>query len=359
MAIDITHHTSSGDETDATSYVTAAFTPVANALLIACYEASRDSAPPTLPSVSGHGTWILLATNTYDTSDAPRGTLWIFGLSTGGSPSSGAVTFSHAGATHLQAGWSLYSITGSDVLNVGVAGCIIQTANTAGTGTSGSITLSAASASSNRPFSAFVHVQPGSESTTPRANWTEIGDVVVANVRNLETQWRSDTFETTASGSWSTSQEYGGIAFEVKAQLSILTDTLRLADAIRAVLRYYRFPTDRAILSDKWFADIARAPLPPTIVSDTTILTDAITYVLKQYRSASDNTLLRDLLVATIQRNRNIIDTFQFRDSILSTIVAYDTVLANRAKPISRPRWLFDANIGGTKRFSSEDLEKP
>lgn len=73
----------------------------------------------------------------------------------------------------------------------------------------------------------------------------------------------------------------------------------------------------------------------------------------------NEDALFVDAISFAILRNRGWTDSLQFSDRILSTIATYDSVFINRAKPISRPRWLFDANIGGTRRFSSEDLEKP
>ena len=99
-----------------------------------------------------------------------------------------------------------------------MAQCFVQvvksTPNTAGT--SVTISLAAAGSADNRPFLAVAHA--ANEATTPRASWTEIGDTQdIAPNRGTETQWRSDTFETTASATWTTSERYGAMAFEIKA----------------------------------------------------------------------------------------------------------------------------------------------
>jgi hypothetical protein len=57
MALTVTHRTTSGSETDAMSAEAASFTPNANTLLVAAYVASRASATPTTPTLTGHGTW--------------------------------------------------------------------------------------------------------------------------------------------------------------------------------------------------------------------------------------------------------------------------------------------------------------
>ncbi|MCI0561724.1 MAG: hypothetical protein MN733_24810, partial [Nitrososphaera sp.] len=68
----------------------------------------------------------------------------------------------------------------------------------------------------NRSFLWLVH--EANEATVPRVNWTEIHDVNhLSPITGAESQWRSDAFETTASGSWSTGVKFGAIAFEIKA----------------------------------------------------------------------------------------------------------------------------------------------
>lgn len=141
-----------------------------------------------------------------------------------------------------------------------------------------------------------------------------------------------------------------------------IQDIPALVDTLYRTLKSYRQNLNSSSPSfDSWYAQISLPPLPPTKVLESSLLADRISYILSQYRRTADNGILRDVIITAIQRNLSSasIDATQFKDLIMSTIARYDTVLANQAKPISRPRWLFDANIGGMQRFSSEDMEKP
>lgn len=133
-------------------------------------------------------------------------------------------------------------------------------------------------------------------------------------------------------------------------------DATVFADTLRLVLQSYHINADRTLISDLILASVF---VPPKLIIDSQILKDSILRILQQYRLNADTTVLADTISFTILRNRGFTDSVQFSDRILSAIEIHDSVLINRAKPISRPRWLFDTNISGTRRFSSEDLEKP
>src|SRR5207249_11107465 len=96
----------------------------------------------------------------------------------------------------------------------GVAAAFIQSPTGSGTAGSGSITLASPGNSANRPVSGWFHA--AQEVTTPRANWVEADDGSHNNPgTGVESQWRSEAFETTASASWSTSSAWLGIAVEL------------------------------------------------------------------------------------------------------------------------------------------------
>lgn len=221
MAIAITALSSIASGVDADSYATAAFTPGASRLLVACYDAVKNGAPPT-PTVTGHdsGTaWALITSIEWDNVAAARYKLFLFACRTGSSPSSATVTFDHgASAAMTGAAGSIYEVTGADEVN-GLTQTFVQTVVSAANlaaATSLSLTLAAAGHADNRPFSCFVH--ESAQVKTPRASWTEIHDVSHSSpLHALETQWRSDAHETTASASWASSVLHGGMAFEVKA----------------------------------------------------------------------------------------------------------------------------------------------
>ncbi len=221
IPIDIQSRGFLNTSTDATSYATGNFTPTASELLLAYYDVSRDSATPTTPTVTGHdgGTaWTLIASLAWATVTTNKSSIFLFACITGSSPGNGAVTFDHGATTHIGAEASVFEVSGADEGN-GLVQTFVQTVLTAADpafATSGSLTLASAGHEDNRAFSAWVHV--AAEATTPQTSWTEIHDLShTAPNRGSESQWRSDVFDTAAGASWTTSQTFGGIAFEIKA----------------------------------------------------------------------------------------------------------------------------------------------
>lgn len=160
------------------------------------------------------------------------------------------------------------------------------------------------------------------------------------------------TFTTTVNARWR------AVTVAVRPLLfESISDVVRISDLLTTTLRSYRIDATPALLSDLILASVL---VPPKLLTDTQVLADSVLRVLHQYRLVTDTAALSDALVFAIQSYRGLLDSASpSSDRILATVLQRDTVSSNRAKPISRPRWLFDANIGGTQRFSSEDLEKP
>lgn len=225
MAIALTARAGAGSTTDGTSVATASFTPTANTPLLAVYQAHRtDSTAPTDPSVSGHATWTQIDALTWATAGTNRRRLWIFAGDPGGSPGASAITFSHGATTHHAFQWSVFELSGTDYPTTTLANLFVQivktTVETTGTAT-GDITLAAAGAADNRAFLAMGCGAVASEAITERTNWTEIHEAAADTPSaNLQTSWRSDAFETTASASWTSSVKFGAMAFEIKALVS-------------------------------------------------------------------------------------------------------------------------------------------
>ena len=218
MAIARNSLTSGSSDTDATSYATASITPTASRLLIACYHSVNltEGIDPTQPTLTGNGlTWTVVDSWVYR-QFGDRYRLSVAAANTGGSPSTGTITFDHGAQTEEGASWSVFELNGTDVSN-GVSQCFPQFVHStlnAG-GTSISLTLASAADSGNRPFLCMGGGM--NEDITPRTNWTEIHQAGATSPNVLiETQERLDTFETTASATWTTAILYGGIAFEVK-----------------------------------------------------------------------------------------------------------------------------------------------
>jgi hypothetical protein len=223
MALAVNNLATSSSGTNTDTYTTASFTPTASSLIIACYSATNGALPPTPTVTGGSLTWTAIDNFLWDTTT--QGKLFVFAAQASGSPSSMTVTFDHGvGSGTIGAEWSVFEATGSDVAN-GVSQCFVQKIKSTAdsTGTSVSITLAAASNSNNRPFLWVIHF--ANQATTERTNWTEIGDTNHSlPSTGAESQWRSDTFETTASASWLTSSGFGAIAFEIKAGSATATN---------------------------------------------------------------------------------------------------------------------------------------
>lgn len=106
------------------NFATASVSPSADALILAGLYTQSFSTPPATPSVaSGLGlTWVQIATYNID-GTAVR--LTVFGAVAGGSPGSGAITFSCGGEDTDFAGWCISECTGITGLST-VAGAVVQ-----------------------------------------------------------------------------------------------------------------------------------------------------------------------------------------------------------------------------------------
>lgn len=202
---------------NASSYANSSWTPPTSNLILCFVANSKASTPDAVNSLTGNGiTWTNIAT-IVNSSSVQRITL--FGANGSGS-SAEATTADFNSVNQTGCGLSFFHATGVD-LSGGVLAAFVQAITQAGaTGqTSGSVTLGAAGNSDNRPIACFVH--GATEATTERANWTEVDDGSWATpARGMQTQWRSDAFETTASATWTTSSLYCAIAAELKATLT-------------------------------------------------------------------------------------------------------------------------------------------
>lgn len=195
---------------DAASYANDSWTPPTSGLIIVAVW-SRNAAGPNEPTISGNGlTWEKIATVL--ASSVHR--LTLFGANASGS-SAGVTTVDFAGQTQIGC-TALFSFADDVDLSGGVAAAFVQAVSNTGTNIQTlSITLAAASHADNRPFAAFSHA--ANEVTEPRTNWTELDDIAGAGpTRGTATQYRSDSFETTASASWASAVTALGIAVEIK-----------------------------------------------------------------------------------------------------------------------------------------------
>ena len=200
------------DNVDRTSYATASWTPPTSGLILVGIW-SRNAAGPNTPTVSGNGiTWTEVLSQLHAT--VLRYTL--FAALAAGS-SAGATTFDFAGQTQLLGIATFFHADGVD-LSGGVAGAIVQSvaATHISTNSAPTVTLAAAGHADNRPI--LIAGVDSNTTPTPRANWTEV-DVLAGTTPNhtIESQFRTDAFETTAGVTWAVSGNGILIAAELKA----------------------------------------------------------------------------------------------------------------------------------------------
>lgn len=203
-AIDRVTLTSGSAATGTTSGNTASVSPAPNALLLVTVVVAYSSGSPSI-TMSGLGlTWTL---RDQIISNFER--LCVFTAQCGASPGSGVLSFSFGGAANNGgAVWDVEQISGHDVSSP-----VAQTATGSGNSTAVSVTLpNAPRTSASRIFAAFGD---GGVSVTPGANLTEIIDLQPG--ASLETMWRADAFQATASGTIASSQPFVAVAVEVAA----------------------------------------------------------------------------------------------------------------------------------------------
>ena len=202
--------------TDANSYANSSWTPPTAGLIIV-FVTSKLNAGPEAPTISGNDlTWTQIAT-VRDPTDDFRITL--FGANASGS-AAGVTTVDFGGVTQGGCNASFFLATGVD-LSVSVAAAFVQAPTSNGTGTSASVTLAAAGSADNRPIAGTV-VEVNA-ALAERANWTEADGFnnTTANMGSMNTQWRDDAFETTASATWDgSSVPWGMIAAELKVEVA-------------------------------------------------------------------------------------------------------------------------------------------
>src|SRR5947208_298889 len=191
------------------SFATGSWTPPTSGLLVLFVGDEVGSGTPNQPTVSGNS----VAWTAIKTINVGVNRLTLFAANSAGS-AAGATTVDFAGQSQSGCEATFFHVTNVD-LSGGVAAAFVQSPTGSGTAGSGSITLASPGNSANRPVSGWFHA--AQEVTTPRANWAEADDGSHNNPgTGVESQWRSDAFETTASASWSTSSAWLGIAAELK-----------------------------------------------------------------------------------------------------------------------------------------------
>lgn len=218
MTIAITRMAGTGSGTDATSY-TRSYQPTASKLSIATVGVERTgSTNPNTPTVTHNSiTATLIDSFLYVTSGTTRYKLFLFAWDSGaGSGSAQTWTADFAGVTHHGAEMNIFEVSGTDLAH-GVAQCFVQVVKTTAdaTGTSGSITLAAPTNANNRPMAVWAHSANEEHSIS---NWTSATNVAHANPNAaMKEGYLLTAWDTAAAATWTTSTNYGGMAFEIKS----------------------------------------------------------------------------------------------------------------------------------------------
>lgn len=203
---------------DQTSYSNTSWTPPTSGLIIVFVigDKASGSGTPTTPSMSGNGiTWSGSAINPLDCGG--RVGLSVFVANASGS-TTGATTVTFGSTNQTLCSFLFMHATNVN-FTPSLPATIVQIYATTGSGTSASIGLTGAASIYNRPIAAFY--KDSNVLSTPRANWTEMDDLTtVTELHSLETQVRSDAFDTDASASWTGTLNYGGMACEIRGLLS-------------------------------------------------------------------------------------------------------------------------------------------
>lgn len=216
MAISMTLGVAAYSNVDASSYTTASFSPAGGDLLMAfMMMASTNPGVPNVGSMTGFGlTWSEVAERAFSGSGALVRRIAVWKAQCGASPGTDSVAINHTDegdGPSTGTGWNIIRVSGHDEA-APIVGTPLE--DNASSGTSATVTLASPANSENRALVGFMH--RANEGKTPRANWTELADVFGGNPSiGLETQWRSDTYETTASATWTTSNPWAYIACEI------------------------------------------------------------------------------------------------------------------------------------------------
>lgn len=248
--------------TNINNYSGTSWTPPTTGLLIVDVHSAQTSGNPPIPIPGGNN---LLFYNIQTVLGGASGghRLTRFGANLTGSIT-GETGFVFTGSSQLCCRVSFYYASGTSVdLTQGVTGSFVQSPTASGNDTTGTITLSAAGNSNNRPIAAFIHL--ANEGKTPRTNWTELDDLAgSAPISANETQFRADAFETTASATWATLAQWAGIASEIKAAAvgNIYNDNVSISrletvkDTPQSVLGASLAISEKGGISDRNFANM-------------------------------------------------------------------------------------------------------
>lgn len=211
MAIDVIFRSACHSTTNDTSYVTntGAFTPAAGSLMLAFWGAKGGTQVPS--TITGNSLTYTQGSGV----DWGTGRIEVWHGIMGGSPTSGEVSIGTWSTNRTACHMVVVEVTGADTSGGSGAALVQTVTNSSGTGT-GSLTFAAAGDSNNRPIAFYGH--DANEDIVHETNWTELNDGGVGSPNSAgAAQWRSDTFDTGSTATWTTtSANWAAVGVEIK-----------------------------------------------------------------------------------------------------------------------------------------------
>lgn len=199
--------------TDAASFASSSWSPPTSGIILLFIYSGEASGNNRVASVIGNSlTWVEIA-NVGWGGDVPARRLTLYATWATGA-TTGATTIDFGGVTQLACTAMFAQVTGAFTVS-DVRDAFPQGTSAYGNSTSGTMTmLNAAASSASRCIACFSH--NANEALTQRASWTSLDQLGgTGPVRGSQTQARTDAYEDTASASWTTSTQWGGIAVEI------------------------------------------------------------------------------------------------------------------------------------------------
>lgn len=219
------------DETDATSYTSAAVSPTDytnHYLAVGTAQGGDNAAAPTVTGCNA--TWSLIdATNGSIPFNGNTGTnrrrVSVFHAYADFGTSC-SLTIDYGATTQLRGQWTLFRVDGVDRENGNINRAIVQSATnntSAGAATSLTVTLPSAFATTSNGTIGVFYQGTGGIATTEGSGFTELNENLASGFGTLQVIYRT-TNDTTVDSSWTTNQRAGGIAWEARVSRADFVD---------------------------------------------------------------------------------------------------------------------------------------
>ncbi len=197
--------TSGFDESDSTSYVSASISPGGNKVLLLGFTSRRDVSIP-VPVPTGLGLSFGQVESEIHDAPSSRSRITVFRTKTGGSPGSGAITFTLSN-TQLRGSWSIIELDEVDLGGADGADAIVQAKKNTGDAVSSIVaTLSPFSDVLNSPIGFLLGDNPSTEGPySPGSGFSFVVNLLTGsqfNAQAVEFKTESDvSVGASASGS--------------------------------------------------------------------------------------------------------------------------------------------------------------